>query len=86
MFNEILVKCRFLDENGEPKGRQYTYIYKREKPLAVTTAPLVAFPRYMQTVTGRKVIVEELFTDPKEVEAFADKLAYVFDFEGGAGE
>ena len=80
-FNEILIKGRFLDENGEPKGKEYTYIYKANTTLNVTTAPIVTFPKYMQTADLKKLIVTQLFTPFEEVAAFADRLKYVVDYE-----
>lgn len=81
-LNEILIKGRFLDENGQPKGREYTYIYKRTRVVNITSAPLAAFPTFVQTAEGKKLIVTQLFTPFEEVAAFADKLKYVVDYEG----
>ena len=84
-FNEILIKARFLDENHEPKGREYTFIYKvnREHKAIVERGSniLMAFPAYMQTIPdGKKVVVTNIFVNPEEVAAFADRLKEVVPF------
>ena len=90
-FNKILVKARFLDENHEMKGREYTFVYKAQRESGGVTARgdymLIAFPAYMRTFPdGKKVMVTKVFTDPKEVEAYADKLKEVVPYTEGDAE
>ena len=79
-YNEVLMKCCFLNEHDMPKSREYTYIYKA--PLCVVgDAPLVAFPRYVQNEDGKKLVVTQIFVPFEEVAAFANKLKYVTAFK-----
>lgn len=63
----MLVKCRFLDENNQPKGREYTY-GTREK---------VALGEFVTTEEGKKLIVTSTSVPDEEGEKIGDKLKYV---------
>lgn len=80
-FNEILIKCRFLDDNGQPKGREYTYVYKFYNERTFDKIPpnfhLIGVPSHVQTEDGKDLVVTGVFTDPSEIAAFADRLKYV---------
>lgn len=83
-YNEILLHCRFLDENGQPKGREYTYVYKFTKETTHendTDYILVAIPSHvMAEIDGKKLLVTGVFADPAPVMPYADKLKYVVPY------
>ncbi|WMI81907.1 DUF1351 domain-containing protein [Anaerotignum sp. MB30-C6] len=63
----MLVKCRFLDDNNQPKGREYTY-GSREK---------VALGEFVTTEEGKKLIVTSTSVPNEEGEKIGDKLKYI---------
>lgn len=83
-YNEILLHCRFLDENGQPKGREYNYVYRFSEEITCendTNYFLVSIPRYVMTeIDGKKLVVTGIFANPLPVLAFADKLKYVVPY------
>ena len=71
MDDRILVKCRFLDSEGNPKGREYTYLC--EPPIGVGDTV------YTITTQGEsKLVVTEINVPWETVEAFKDKLKAVY--------
>lgn len=81
-FNTILIKCRFLNEQGEPKGGVYTYAFKIEKEIKEHKDIKLAIPTRVQTTEGKELAVVGIFADPKEVASFADKLKFVYPITG----
>lgn len=63
----MIVKCRFLDENNEPKGREYTYGISEE----AVEGELVT------TEEGKRLVITSTEVPPEEAEKFGDKLKYV---------
>lgn len=63
----MLVKCKFLDENSEPKGREYTYGSNDE----------VIVGEIVTTEEGKKLVVTSTDVDEAEGAKFGDKLKYI---------
>lgn len=63
----MLIKCRFLDENNQPKGREYTYGSREE----------VAEGEIVTTEDGKKLVVTSTDIPQEEAEKYGDKLRYV---------
>lgn len=66
------IQCRFLDENGVPKGRDYTY----KTDCAVSVGDFV----FALTPGGeeKKIIVSSTTVDESVYAAFKDKIKTVF--------
>ena len=68
-----IIKCRFLSENDEPRGREYSYI--SEIPVEVGQYVDVPAPRHSDVeVKSKKVIVSAVNVPESEVAAFAGQL------------
>jgi len=63
----MFIKCKFLDENGTPKGREYTYGIVEES----TEGEIVT------TEDGKRLVVTSIDVPQEEVEKTGDKLRYV---------
>ena len=71
MESKKYVKVRFLDENGEPKGREYTY--SGDESMRVGDYV------YAMTMRGeQKVIITQVDVQEEEVASFIDKIKAVF--------
>lgn len=62
-----LVKCRFLDEEGEPKGREYTYAANET----------FAVGEIVCTDEGKKIVITDTDVSQEEIRDFGDKLKYI---------
>lgn len=70
-----IIKCRFLNENGEPKGNEYTY--KTEFPVEVGQLVEVPAPRHSDVdieLKAKTVIVLATDVPEKEIAAFKDRV------------
>lgn len=63
----MIVKCKFLDENSAPKGREYTY----------GTTEDVEEGEIVTTEEGKKLVVTSTDVPQEEAEKYGDKLRYV---------
>lgn len=73
-----IIKCRFLDKDGEPRGNEYSY--KTEIPVVVGQLVDVPAPRQSDADTELKtktVIVSAVDVPESEIAAFADKVKTV---------
>jgi len=62
-----LVKCRFTDENGEPKGREYTYMSKEHLNIGNSVV----------SENGKSLIVTEINVSPETVCGMENRLKFV---------
>lgn len=72
-----IIKCRFLDKDSEPRGREYSY--KTEIPVEVGQIVDVPAPRQSDTdneLKTKSVIVSQINV-PEEIATFADKVKTV---------
>ena len=68
---EIYIKCRFLDENKQPKGREYTY----KTLIPVETGKHV----YAMTAKGEaELVVTGEDVPAEEVTIYLDKIKPVY--------
>ncbi|WP_304508951.1 DUF1351 domain-containing protein [Anaerotignum sp.] len=63
----MLIKCKFLNDDGTPKGREYTYGSREE----------VAEGEVVTTEEGKKLVVTSTDVPQEESEKYGDKLKYV---------
>ncbi len=63
----MIVKCKFLDENGSPKGREYTYGIAEDAVEG----------EIVTTEEGKKLVITSTDVPQEEAEKFGDKLRYV---------
>ena len=70
-----IIKCRFLDKDGEPRGREYSY--KTEIPVEVGQIVDVPAPRQSDAdseLKTKSVIVSQINVPEEEIAPFADKV------------
>lgn len=70
-----IIKCRFLDKDGQPGGREYSY--KTESHVEVGQLVDVPAPRHSDADTEQKtkaVIVTQVNVPETEIAPFADKV------------
>ena len=73
-----IIKCRFLDKDSEPRGREYSY--KTEIPVEVVQIVDVPAPRQSDTdneLKTKSVIVSQINVPEEEIATFADKVKTV---------
>lgn len=73
-----IIKCRFLNENGEPQGKEYSY--KTEIPVEVGQLVDVPAPRQSDAdveLKTKTVIVSQIDVPEEEIVAFADRVKTV---------
>ena len=73
-----IIKCRFLDKDGEPRGREYSY--KTEIPVEVGQIVDVPAPRQSDAdseLKTKSVIVSQINVPEDEIATFADKVKTV---------
>ena len=73
-----IIKCRFLDKDGEPRGREYSY--KTEIPVEVGQIVDVPAPRQSDAdseLKTKSVIVSQINVPEEEIATFADKVKTV---------
>lgn len=62
-----LIKCKFLDDNNAPKGREYTYGSHEE----------IEVGEIVTTIEGKKLVVTSTDVSEEEIEKWGDSLKYV---------
>ena len=73
-----IIKCRFLDKDSEPRGREYSY--KTEIPVEVGQIVDVPAPSQSDTdneLKTKSVIVSQINVPEEEIATFADKVKTV---------
>lgn len=73
-----IIKCRFLDKDGEPRGREYSY--KTEIPVEVGQIVDVLAPRQSDAdseLKTKSVIVSQINVPEDEIADFADSVKTV---------
>lgn len=69
-----IIKCRFLDENKEPRGKEYSYYSN----IPVEVGQLVDVPAPVRRAEDegkiKTVIVSSVDVPENEIAAFADKV------------
>ena len=68
-----IIKCRFLDKDGEPRGREYSY--KTEIPVEDVPAPRQSDAD--SELKTKSVIVSQINVPEEEIATFADKVKTV---------
>ena len=77
-IQEMGGKCRFLDKDGEPRGREYSY--KTEIPVEVGQIVDVPAPRQSDAdseLKTKSVIVSQINVPEEEIATFAGKVKTV---------
>lgn len=71
-----IIKCKFLDKDGQPRGREYSY--KTEISVEVGQLVDVPAPRRSDAEPETKaVLVTQVNVPEEEIAAFADKVKTV---------
>ena len=74
-----IIKCRFLDKDGEPRGREYSY--KTEIPVEVGQIVDVPAPRQSDAdseLKTKSVIVSQINVPEEEIYTVSRKVGSVF--------
>ena len=78
-YEKILIKCKFLDAEGNPKGRDYTYFFNAKVEQLNDGNVAYHIPLYVQTIEGKKLIVTNTDASYEEISGFADKVKMVYE-------
>ena len=73
-----IIKVRFLNEDGEPVGKEYSYYCTTKIALGdKVNAPVT--PQHPDDITTRLAVVSQLGVDESEIEAFKDRMQTIME-------
>ena len=73
MAMKQIIKVRFLNTEGEPRGREYSYYCTAEIALGdYVNAPVT--PQHPDDITERRAVVSQIGVSQSEIEDFKDRM------------